>query len=68
MYLALPSLLLAAWILRVTVSGLEPWQQTVSVPGLGATGIVLAAGVFYLTLVGITLWSVYAGEIEEGYQ
>ncbi|WP_114576760.1 DUF2270 domain-containing protein [Saliphagus sp. LR7] len=56
-YFPLQSVLLVAWIFRITVfvSG-EDWLETASVPGIPGTVVVAVVLGYYLALLGVTVW------------
>jgi uncharacterized membrane protein len=57
-YLALLSILLLAWVARITVyQPQEPWYQSASILGIPGEAVTGFVGVFFLTLVVLTLWS-----------
>jgi len=65
-YLALISILILAWIARITVyASDETWRQTariLPIPGVIVVGVV---GLFYAVLVLITIWSARGAHTEE---
>lgn len=56
-YLPLHTVLLAAWIFRITVfvSG-ERWLETAAVPGVPGAVVVATVGAFYLAMVALAFW------------
>lgn len=65
-YFALLTVLLVAWLARVTVyTADEPWQRTAGIlfiPGEFVAGVVAA---FYGVLIVILVWSVHGGRTQE---
>lgn len=58
-YFLLLSVLLAAWVVRVTVFERgTSWQQSAEVTGVSGTAVAAAVGLCYLVLAGLTAWSV----------
>lgn len=57
-YFALLTVLLAAWVARITVfEPGEPWHVTAGVTGIPGTAVVAVVGACYLVFGGLTLWS-----------
>ena len=57
MYLALLSVLLIAWIVRITAfAPRQDWLTTAGIARIPGIVIVAAVGVFYVVLLGITFW------------
>ena len=56
-YLALLSVLLAAWIFRVTAfAPRQDWLTTAEIVRIPGIAVVAAVGVFYIVLLGVTFW------------
>jgi uncharacterized membrane protein len=65
-YLPLLLLLLIAWLARITVFHPdETWRQTAAIPGLDGVKVVVFVVLFYVTVVGVALWSVRDVEVRE---
>ena len=65
-YLALLSILLAAWAARITVFHPdEGWRESASIPGVGGEVVVIVVAIFYLSILGLAGWSAYRGGIRE---
>ena len=65
-YFALITVLLVAWVARVTVyTADEPWRQSARILFIPGELVVGAVGAFYLALVLLTGWSVRGGRTEE---
>lgn len=57
-YLPLLSVLLAAWVLRISVFEADsPWQETASVATIPGPAVVATVGATYLVVVGLAAWS-----------
>ncbi|WP_435099328.1 DUF2270 domain-containing protein [Halorubrum sp. N11] len=56
-YLALLCVLLAAWVFRITAfAPRQDWLTTAGISRLPGIAVVAVVGVFYVVLLGITLW------------
>ncbi|SEV86910.1 DUF2270 domain-containing protein [Halobacterium jilantaiense] len=65
-YFALLSVLVVAWVARVTVyTADEPWRQSAAILFLPGELVAGAVGVFYLAVVVVTVWSVRGGRTQE---
>lgn len=59
-YFLLLSVLLASWVVRVTVfEAGTPWQQTAAITGVSGSLVALGVGFVYLVLAVLTAWSVH---------
>jgi uncharacterized membrane protein len=65
-YLALLLLLLVAWTARITVfKPKETWEQTASVLLVPGEVVVVGVAAFYVTVVGVALWSARDSRTQE---
>jgi uncharacterized membrane protein len=65
-YIALLTILLLAWLARITVHNPEEsWQQTASIMGVPGTVVTGLVSVFFATLVVFTMWSAREGRTRE---
>jgi uncharacterized membrane protein len=65
-YLALLLILLVAWLARITVfEPSEPWRRTASIFLIPGDVVVALVGVFYVLVVGITVWSARDERVRE---
>ena len=56
-YLALLSVLLVAWIFRITAfAPRQDWLTTAGIVRIPGIAVVAAVGVFYIVLLGVTFW------------
>lgn len=61
-YFALLTILVAAWLFRVTVfAAAEPALSTAAIPGVPGEVVAAVVALFYLAVVGLTLLSVRGG-------
>lgn len=65
-YFALLSVLLIAWIARITAyASAEPWRQTAAILLVPGEVVVSVVGLFYAFLAGVTAWSARGEHTEE---
>lgn len=64
-YLLLLTVLLAAWVLRITVFDDSTWSEAASIANIPGVVIVAVVGLLYLALCGLALWSFYGSRARE---
>jgi len=56
-YLALLSVLLVAWVFRITAfAARQDWLKTAGIARIPGIAVVAVVGVFYVVLLGVTFW------------
>jgi len=65
-YLLLFTVLMATWVLRITVFDAdETWVQTASIGDISGPVVAVVVGVVYLSLCGFSAWSIYQSRLRE---
>lgn len=57
-YFPLLTVLLTAWVFRITVFESGPWQETVAIESIPGPVVVGVVGLLYAVTAGLTFWSI----------